>query len=215
MLRGHPSPNGFDLVGSAYGTVALDRIVDGSRIAPGDAIVGLPASGVHSNGLTLARRALLDDGGLTLEDRPAELQGASVADALLEPTVIYVRAVLDLLRSDVTVHGLAHITGGGLANLLRLGSGVGYEITRPLTVPGVFELIARSGSVSTAEMWQVFNMGCGFCVIVAAERAYDAAALLESRHPGATVIGTVTDRAGRVEIPSLAVTGDRSGLRTT
>jgi phosphoribosylformylglycinamidine cyclo-ligase len=213
VLRGHPSPTGFDLVGSAFGTVALDRIVDGSLIAPGDAIIGLPASGVHSNGLTLARRALLDDGGLSLDDRPAQLGGASVADALLEPTVIYVRAILDLLRSDVTAHGLAHITGGGLTNLLRLGCGVGYEITRPLPVPGVYELIARLGSVSVAEMWEVFNMGCGFCVIVSAERAHDAAALLEHRHPGATVIGTVTDRAGRVEVPSLGITGDRDGLR--
>jgi phosphoribosylformylglycinamidine cyclo-ligase len=213
VLRGHPSPYGFDLVGSAFGTVALDRIVDGSRIAPGDAIIGLPGSGVHSNGLTLARRALLQDGGLGLDDTPSELDGRSVADALLEPTVIYVRAVLDLLRSDVIVHGLAHITGGGLTNLLRLGSGVGYEITRPLPPQPVFELIASHGQVSPAEMWEVFNMGCGFCVIVAAERAYDAAALLEGRHPGATVIGTVTDRAGEVTVPSLSIAGSRDGLK--
>jgi phosphoribosylformylglycinamidine cyclo-ligase len=213
VLRGHPSPYGFDLVGSAFGTVALDGIIDGSRIAPGDAVIGLPASGVHSNGLTLARRALLQDGGLSLDDRPPELGGASIADALLEPTVIYVRAVLDLLRSDVRVHGLAHITGGGLCNLLRLGSGVGYRIERPLPILPVFELIARHGDISPAEMWEVFNMGCGFCVIVAAERAYDAAALLEARHPGATVTGSVTDRGGRVEVPRLAIAGDRDGLR--
>ena len=213
VLRGHPSPYGFDLVGSAFGTVALDRIVDGSRIAPGDAVIGLPASGVHSNGLTLARRALLDDGGLGLDETPSELGGHSVADVLLEPTVIYVRAVLDLLRSDVTVHGLAHITGGGMTNLLRLGSRVGYEIARPLPVPPVYELIARHGRVSAAEMWEVFNMGCGFCVIVAAERAYDAAALLEGRHPGATVIGTVTDRPGEVTLPGLGIAGTKDGLR--
>jgi phosphoribosylformylglycinamidine cyclo-ligase len=213
VLRGHPSPYGFDLVGSAFGTVALDQIIDGSRIAAGDALIGLPASGVHSNGLTLARRALLHDGGLALTDTPPELRGQSVADVLLEPTVIYVRAILDLLRSDVPVHGLAHITGGGLTNLLRLGTGVGYEITRPLPAPPVYELIARHGNVSIAEMWEVFNMGCGFCVIVGAERAYDAAALLEGRHPGAGVIGAVTDRAGEVAVPELGVVGDRDGLR--
>jgi phosphoribosylformylglycinamidine cyclo-ligase len=212
VLRGHPSPYGFDLVGSAFGTVALDRIVDGSRIVPGDAVIGLPASGVHSNGLTLARRALLDEGGLGLDDTPPELGGQSVADVLLEPTVIYVRGALDLLHSDVAVHGLAHITGGGLTNLLRLGSGVGYEITRPLPAPPVYELIARHGRVSPAEMWEVFNMGCGFCVIVAADRAHDAAALLESRHPGTAVIGTVTDRAGEVEMPGLRIAGTRDGL---
>jgi phosphoribosylformylglycinamidine cyclo-ligase len=200
-------------VGSAFGTVALDKIIDGSRIAAGDAVIGLPASGVHSNGLTLARRALLDDGGLALTDSPPELQGQSVADVLLEPTVIYVRAILDLLRSDVPVHGLAHITGGGLTNLLRLGTGVGYEITRPLPVPPVYELIARHGKVSTAEMWEVFNMGCGFCVIVAADRAYDAAALLEGRHPGAGVIGAVTDHAGEVAVPGLGLVGGKDGLR--
>src|SRR5579862_7808774 len=118
VIRGHPSPFGFDLVGSAFGTVALDSIVDGSAVSPGDAVVGIPASGVHSNGLTLARRALLDDGGLTLDARPAPLRGATVADVLLEPTAIYVRAVLELLRGEVPVHGLAHITGGGLLNLL-------------------------------------------------------------------------------------------------
>ena len=213
VLRGHPSPYGFDLVGSAFGTVALDRIVDGRAIAPGDAVIGLPASGVHANGLTLARRALLHDGGLALDARPRELEGASVADVLLEPTVIYVRAVMDLLRSDVPVHGLAHITGGGLTNLLRLGSDVGYEISRPLPVAPVFGLIAALGSVSAAEMWEVFNMGCGFCAIVGPQRADDAAALLGVRHPGAGVIGSVTDRAGEVAVPSLQVVGDANGLR--
>ena len=213
VLRGHPSPYGFDLVGSAFGTVALDRIVDGSAIAPGDAVLGLPASGVHSNGLTLARRALLHDGGLALDTRPPELDGASVADALLAPTVIYVRAVVALLRSDVPVHGLAHITGGGLTNLLRLGDDVGYEISRPLPAPPVFELIAALGSVGVAEMWEVFNMGCGFCVIVPEARAYDAAALLEDRHPGVRVIGAVTDRVGQVAVPGLGIVGDAGGLR--
>jgi phosphoribosylformylglycinamidine cyclo-ligase len=213
VLRGHPSPYGFDLVGSAFGVVGLDSIIDGKAVRPGDAMIGLPASGVHSNGMTLARRALLDDGKLSLDARPELLGGQSVADVLLEPTVIYVRAVLELLRSTVEVRGLAHITGGGLLNLRRIGDGVGYSITSPLPSPPVFELIASHGEVSAAEMWEVFNMGCGFCVIVDAERAYDAAALLESRHPGATVIGSVTDRAGSIEMPGLGIAGDRDGLQ--
>src|SRR3954464_8952764 len=109
LLRGHPSPYGFDLVGSCFGTVALDSIVTGASIQPGDAVIGLPSSGVHSNGLTLARRALPD-----LDETPSELGGRTVGDTLLEPTVIYVRAVMELLRSDVEVFGLAHITSGGL-----------------------------------------------------------------------------------------------------
>jgi phosphoribosylformylglycinamidine cyclo-ligase len=213
VLRGHPSPYGFDLVGSSFGTVALDRIVDGSAVRPGDALVGLPASGVHSNGLTLARRALLESGGgLTLESRPPALGGASVADALLEPTVIYVRGVLALLAAGLEVHGLAHITGGGLTNLLRLGSGVGYEISEPLPAPPVFGLIAELGEVDDAEMWEVFNMGCGFVAMVGADHAAAAVEVLAGHHPGAAVIGSVTDRAGRVEVPSLGIQGSRNGL---
>ncbi len=213
VIRGHPSPYGFDLVGSAFGTVALDAIVDGSDCAPGDTLIGIPASGVHSNGLTLARRALTEDGGLALDATPRELDGASVADVLLEPTVIYVRGILALLQSATPVHGLAHITGGGLANLLRLGDGVGFEITAPLPVPPVFDLIARLGEVSPAEMWEVFNMGCGFCVIVADSDADAAVSLLAEHHPGTAVIGAVTDRTGRVQMPGLGIEGDADGLR--
>ncbi len=213
VLRGHPSPYGFDLVGSAFGTVALDAIVDGSQTAPGDALIGLPASGVHSNGLSLARRALLETGELHLDSTPPALGGQSVADVLLEPTVIYVRAILELLRSEIPVHGLAHITGGGLTNLLRLGEHVGFEIAEPLPVPPVFELIAELGRVSVVEMWEVFNMGCGFCAVVGAEHAADAAALLATRHPGTAVIGHVTDRARHVSVPQLSILGDPGGLR--
>ena len=106
VLRGHPSPYGFDLVGSAFGVVELDAIIDGSAARPGDAMIGLPASGIHSNGMTLARRALLDDGRLTLDARPDLLGGQSVADVLLEPTVIYVRAILALISSVIEVRGL-------------------------------------------------------------------------------------------------------------
>jgi phosphoribosylformylglycinamidine cyclo-ligase len=201
LIRGHPSPNGFDLCGAAFGTVAPDAIITGDAIAAGDALVGMPSSGLHSNGYTLARRALLQEGGLGLDDAPEQLGGATVADALLEPTVIYVRAVLELLASDIPVHGLAHITGGGLSNLLRLNDGVGFAIHAPLPVPPVFGLIAQLGAVPAAEMWDVFNMGCGFVAVVPADRADEAAALLAARHPGSARIGTVTDRAGRVERP--------------
>jgi phosphoribosylformylglycinamidine cyclo-ligase len=213
VIRGHPSPRGFDLVGSAIGTVALDAIIDGSRCRPGDAIVGLPASGVHSNGLTLARRALLDEGGLQLSDAPAELGGQTVADALLEPTVIYVRAVLELIRSGLSVHGLAHITGDGVLNLLRLGTGVGFSITHPLPAQPIFGLIARHGKIAAAEMWEVFNMGCGFCAIVAAHAADAAVALLAEHHPGTAVIGHIDDRAGQVAVAPLGLHGDRTGVR--
>ena len=204
LIRGHPSPQGFDLCATAIGMVAIKDIILGDRIATGDAIIGVPSSGLHSNGYTLARRALQDQGGLALDDTPAELGGASVADALLEPTVIYVRAVLELLRSGVDVRGLAHITGGGLTNILRLGAG--YAIEEPLPVTPVFDLVARLGSVETAEMWEVFNMGCGLVAIVGEAQADDAAAILAGHHPGARRIGTVTDQAGTVTVPELGLT---------
>jgi phosphoribosylformylglycinamidine cyclo-ligase len=189
---------GLDLVGACVGTVQLDAIVTGAAIEPGDAIVGLPASGVHSNGLTLARRALPD-----LDEKPSELDGASVGETLLEPTVIYVRAVLDLLRSDVEARGLAHITGDGLLNLLRLEAEVGYRIAAPLPRPPVFDLIASRGSVAEAEMHEVFNLGCGFCCVVPEAQAAAAVALLSERHPGAAVIGEVTATTGVVEVAGL------------
>ncbi len=213
VIRGHPSPHGFDLVGSAFGTVSLERIIDGSAAAPGDALIGLPGSGVHSNGLTLARRGLLDEGGLSLEDRPGELEGISVGEALLEPTVIYVRAVLELLGSGLPVHGLAHITGGGVLNLLRIGTGVGYEIDAPLPPQPIFSLIEERGSVTRAEMWEVFNMGCGFCVMVAAASAERAVSLLAAHHPGTAVIGRVSSQAGVISVPPAGLSGGAAGLK--
>jgi len=202
LIRGHPSPTGFDLTAACFGTVALDRMVTGSACAPGDAVIGLPSSGLHSNGYSLARAAL---SGLALDDHPEALEGASVADALLEPTVIYVRAVLELLRSDIPVRGLAHITGGGVLNLLRLHAAIGFEIDAPLPVPPVLELVRELGAVPDAEMWEVFNMGCGFCAVVPEAHAEAATALLRRRHPGTARIGTVTADVDRVALPGLAL----------
>ena len=220
LIQGHPSPHGFDLCGTAFGTVALDAVITGVDAQPGDTLIGLPASGPHSNGYTLARHALLDDGpthpALDLHTTPTTLNGASVLDALLEPTVIYVRAVLDLIRSDIPVNGLAHVTGGGLLNLLRLGTDrLGWQIDAPLPVTPIFDLIAHHGDVSAAEMWEVFNMGCGFVCVIPESRAGEAVALLAQRHPGAAIVGTVTDAAGTISVPPLGLAGDATGLQRT
>jgi phosphoribosylformylglycinamidine cyclo-ligase len=212
MLEGHPSPHGIDLVGAAIGVVPRYEVLTGDAIEPGDVVIGVPSSGVHSNGFTLARRALFDLGGLSLDDIPAEL-GRSVADELLEPTAIYVRAALDLLRSDVTVRGLAHITGDGLLNLTRLNEAVGYRIDAPLPPQPIFALIQQRGEVPDHEMWEVFNMGTGFCCVVAAGAVEQALVLLQRHHPGAAVVGEVTGEAGVVRVPPAGLVGDGGGFR--
>jgi phosphoribosylformylglycinamidine cyclo-ligase len=202
LIRGHPSPHGFDLVGACVGLVPLDAIVGGAEIEPDDALIGLPASGVHSNGLTLARRALPD-----LSEAPVELGGATIGETLLEPTVIYVRAVRELLGSGLEVRGLAHITGDGLLNLLRLEAPVGYRIESPLPRQPVFDLIAERGDVPAEELYEVFNMGCGFVVVLPAADAEAALELLSSHHPGVALIGRVTTATGVVELPGADLIG--------
>jgi phosphoribosylformylglycinamidine cyclo-ligase len=185
-----------DLSGACFGTVALGEIVDGSAVRAGDPVLGLPSSGIHSNGYTLARSALA---GLPLDEDPEGRLGRPLGDELLEPTEIYVKAVVELLRSEVEVRGLAHLTSGGLGNLLRLAAtDVSYEIDEPLPVPPVFELIQRRGSVSDEEMHDVFNMGCGFCVVTAPADEDAALALLREHYPAAKRVGGVVQGAGEI-----------------
>ena len=183
---------GTELAGSAIGLVALDEIVTGERIEPGDPLIGLPSSGLHANGYTLARRALE---GVPLDDRRL---GRPLGEILLEPTEIYVRPVLELLGSRADVRGLAHITGDGLNNLTRLAAPVGYEITDPLSAQPVFDLIAELGDVEEEEMYEVFNMGCGFVCVVAARDEDAALELLRTHHPEARTIGRAMEAVGEV-----------------
>ena len=201
LIRGHPSPHGFDLVGFCVGLVDLDAIVTGATVEPGDALIGIPSSGIHSNGLSLARNVLTD-----LDE---ELAGTTVGDHLLEPTVIYVGAIRELLESDVDVRGLAHITGDGFLNLLRLEAHAGYRIDAPLPVPPIFTAIAERGGVEDAELYEVFNMGCGFCVVVPREQTDAAIQMLEQHHPGTAAIGQTTTATGVVELPKQGLIGRR------
>ena len=161
---------GIDLIGAAIGHVRLDRINVGQNIQPGNLILGLASSGVHSNGLTLARRVLL---GETLAEQKEKVNqyeeslGRTLGAELLEPTRIYVQPVMEMLDAEIDIRAMVHITGGGLTNLNRVQTDNIRFVIDPLPdIPPVFELIQETGGVSDAEMYEVFNMGTGFCVIV-------------------------------------------------
>ncbi|HEX6456440.1 MAG TPA: phosphoribosylformylglycinamidine cyclo-ligase [Solirubrobacterales bacterium] len=186
---------GVDVSGACIGRVELDAIVDGAAVEPGDVVIGLPSSGIHSNGYTLARSALA---GIPLDEDPEGRLGRPLGEELLRPTEIYVKPIVALLRSEVEVRGLAHITSGGTRNLLRLAAGVGYEIDDPLPPQPIFELIQERGQVSDEEMSEVFNMGCGFCVVVPAGDESAALELLRAHYPAAKRIGRATEGPPRI-----------------
>ncbi|WP_209477605.1 phosphoribosylformylglycinamidine cyclo-ligase [Thermococcus stetteri] len=182
--------NGFDLAGTAIGVVEKGKVITGEKIRPGDAVIGISSSGIHSNGLTLARKLLIPKYGLDYE-----YEGRELWEWLLEPTRIYAKAVLDLIE-NVEVHGLAHITGGGLLNLKRI-TPYGFSLEMP-PVEGIFRLIHENG-VPLEEMFRVFNMGVGMVAVVPAEEKENALQLL-NRYFESFELGRVVEEPGiRVE----------------
>ncbi len=194
----------YDLAGFAVGAVERDGVVDGSRVGPGDALVGVASTGVHSNGYSLVRRIFGDDAAL--DGRPPELGGRSLGEALLEPTRIYaraVRALLERFRPNEELKALAHVTGGGIpGNLPRvLPRGVAARLdSRAWPRPAVFDLLARAGAVDEDEMRRVFNLGLGLIAVVPNRRAPEAVQVLEGAGFPAWVVGAVGEGAGEVEI---------------
>jgi phosphoribosylformylglycinamidine cyclo-ligase len=162
----------YDLAGFAVGVVDRPKMIDGKAIQPGDAIIGLSSSGLHSNGYSLARRVLFDKAKLTVTSRLPELD-RSLGDILLTPTRIYAKQILTLIQ-ECPIKGIAHITGGGITeNLPRVfPAGVRARINRKSwTVPPIFQVLSRLGEVEREEMYRVFNMGIGLIVIVPAHAA--------------------------------------------
>jgi len=195
------APGEYDLAGFAVGVVERARIVSGASVCPGDVVLGLASSGLHSNGYTLARRIVFDVLGLGIDD-PMPATGRSVADALLEPTRIYVPAVLTLLR-EVEVRAMAHVTGGGLpGNVPRvLPAGCRARIRRSAwRVPPLFEALAVAGRVEEAEMFRAFNMGIGYVVVVAEAVADRAVALLDGAGETVLDLGEIVPGERGVEL---------------
>lgn len=181
-LPGMYADGEYDLAGFAVGVVERSRILDGKRVAAGDAVIGVASSGLHSNGYSLARRVLEKEMGLRMSDRVDEL-GSTVGEALLTPTRIYARAITALLAAcGDAVRGLSHITGGGLpGNLPRvLPDGLGAQLDLgSYQRPAVFQVLQRGGPVEEAEMRRTFNLGVGLVAVVekgAADRAIEALA---------------------------------------
>jgi phosphoribosylformylglycinamidine cyclo-ligase len=184
--------HGFDLVGMAVGIVPLDRIIVGSELAPGDVIIGLESSGIHSNGLTLARHVFFDRAKLSINHVFPEL-GIPLGEELLRPTLIYVPEILDVISNIPNVKGLINITGDGLLNLHRVHAEVGFLIDDLPPMPPIFGLIQRQGGVSTAEMFEVYNMGVGFCILVSEKDAAATLSILQRHGRRAQIIGRVIE----------------------
>jgi phosphoribosylformylglycinamidine cyclo-ligase len=202
----------LDLVGTAIGALpplagGWRPALDGSAVQPGDVVIGLPSSGLHSNGYSLARHALFKKGGMSMND---QVPGTArrLADALLQPTRVYVNAAEALWAAGITPRGMAHISGGGLLNIARLAADVSYELDAMVPTPEIFALIADKGQIPPATMYATFNMGIGFCVVVGKSDQQAALAALKQAGEDAVRVGWVTARTGKtVSIPAAGLTG--------
>jgi phosphoribosylformylglycinamidine cyclo-ligase len=190
----------FDLAGTCLGYVRKDKIITGEEISPGDSIIGFRSSGIHSNGLTLARKVFESAGMSFMDNLPNSNQ--RVGDALLEPYTIYVRPVLDLVK-NFDVKGMANITGGGFRNMARINSDVEFRIDDPFDPHPIFENIQRLGEIEDREMYQTFNMGLGFVAVVPEGDADSALELLKDKVE-VKVIGSIAEGKG-VSVPGIGL----------
>lgn len=198
IIRGKKEGYEFDLVGTAVGLVDVDRIIVGEKLQGEEIIIGFASSGIHSNGFTLARKVLLDSGAFTLDTYIPEL-GRSLGEELLEPTTIYVPAVVDILKEGIDTRALLHITGNGVLNLIRVSSPVSFVLDNlPAPCP-IFSIIQKEGNISDEEMFTVFNMGVGFCLVVP-EKEVDRVQNTAKRHNLRTYRIGYTRRNGKREV---------------
>lgn len=186
----------YDLAGFAVGVAERENIVDGSKITPGDVLIGLASSGVHSNGFSLVRKALFDIANYNVNSKPEELCGKSIGEVLLEPTKIYVKALKPLFANHL-IKGVAHITGGGfIENVPRMyADDLAAKIdTSSWSIPPIFSVIEKAGKVPHAEMFNVFNMGIGMVLAIDANKADEAMQILKNNNEQAYVIGKMIKR---------------------
>ncbi|MCL4436063.1 MAG: phosphoribosylformylglycinamidine cyclo-ligase [Thaumarchaeota archaeon] len=185
----------FDLAGMVLGVASKSRIITGDKIKEGDVVIGVESSGIHSNGLSLARKVLLEKHRIT-EKIPGV--DRSVGEDLLEPTRIYVKPVLELLKSNVKVSGLAHITGGAFSKMTRLirERDIGFQLNNMPRTPPLFKFIQREGDISEHEMYRTFNMGIGFCVVSPSSEVNAVEKIFRKHKMKTHVIGEASKGAG-------------------
>ena len=200
-MPGMYSEGEYDIAGFTCGVVEKSRLIDGSKVRVGDVLVGIASSGVHSNGFSLVRKVIAD-AGLDLHKSYSELESdRTLGEVLLTPTRIYVKQVLEVIRS-CNVHGISHITGGGfdenIPRILQVGQGIEIHVGTWEILP-VFRLLEKYGHIEHREMFNIFNMGIGMVIAVGQDEAAEVISILEKQGERASVIGRVTDRPG-VEI---------------
>jgi phosphoribosylformylglycinamidine cyclo-ligase len=212
MLNGIDNKPHIDLSAMAVGLVPLDKIIDGSKLKPGDKIIALESSGIHSNGLTMARKVLLKKHNV--HDWIDSLQ-TTIGEELLKPTKIYVKEILEIINST-EVHLLAHITSHGISNMDRLGRkyNIGFSIEKLPKPQPIYDFIQKEGPVSTKEMYTTFNMGMGFCVFAPKSEVDDILSITEKYRVRADVIGTTireTDPMVHLREYNLSIRGKKIG----
>jgi phosphoribosylformylglycinamidine cyclo-ligase len=188
----------YDLAGFCVGVVEKSKLLDGSRVQIGDVAIGLASAGVHSNGFSLVRK-IIETGGYDWSDTPEMFNGNSLGAEMITPTQIYVKPILELLKTDIKVHSMAHITGGGLPeNLPRcLNQGQSIEINQgSWTIPPVFNWLAEAGQIQPEAMFNTFNMGIGFVVIVPPDQVNSTLDWFRTQNITASSIGQVVSGDG-------------------
>jgi phosphoribosylformylglycinamidine cyclo-ligase len=183
---------GFDLAGTCLGWVKASKMITGKRCVPGDVIIGLRSTGIHSNGLTLARK-VLEVNEIEYDERFPQLS-RTIGEELLVPTRIYVKEMLRVIKS-CNVHGVAHITGGGLRNFIRLHPGLEFRIEEPFKPQPVFSILEELGNIADKELYQTFNMGMGMAIVLPPKQAQKALTIL-NRTVKAKVVGKVYEGKG-------------------
>ncbi|AUT00629.1 phosphoribosylformylglycinamidine cyclo-ligase [Nostoc sp. CENA543] len=192
-MPGFYSVGEYDLAGFCVGIVEKSQMLNGSQVQVGDVAIALASSGVHSNGLSLVRK-IVQDGGFSWEDTPELLGGATIGATFIEPTRIYVKPVLAARQAGIDIHGMAHITGGGLPeNLPRcLAQGQSIQINpKSWTIPPIFQWLAQAGSVSAEAMYNTFNMGVGFVLLIPPQQVEQTIAFFAAKDISAFAIGEV------------------------